>query len=643
MKSIVLNMLKLPIKIKFFLVFSSDIMFCALSIWIAYSLRLDNFGISTYNIYWLYTVLITSICGCVFFYFFGIYKISLRYLSLQSIIKILLPSIITAVLFAIISICYNVNMPRSVPIIFTLVFFGLCSASRIIIRLLYLYSYLSHKICRTLIYGAGDSGRQLAVALQNSNACFPVAFIDDDQNRKHRTVLGLHVYPSSSLQKIIEQKKIHEVLLAMPELSQEKRRKIIESLTCFDVKIFSLPDVSELAQGKGLPQQLREVSLEDLLGRSPIPPNNDLLKRNIEHRAVLVTGAGGSIGSELCRQIVKYKAHRLILFDISEAALYTITQELRQKYTDTITEIIPIIGNIQNENHILQIFTSFKIETVYHAAAYKHVPMVEYNIAQAIINNIFGTVHCVNAAIKSNVKHFVFISTDKAVRPTNIMGATKRVSEMVLQVFAGAREDLVLSMVRFGNVLGSSGSVIPLFRRQIAEGGPLTVTHPDIRRYFMTIPEAVELVIQAGAMGKNGDVFVLDMGKPVKIIDLAQKMIKLSGMTIRDNEHPQGDIAISFRGLRPGEKLFEELLLEGSFEVTEHPKIMRKHEVCLSKNELLILLENMKDALARGDAIMLRKLLQLPEIAFTPESSIKDLLWQRNHQSCSTHCQKVSL
>jgi len=430
---------------------------------------------------------------------------------------------------------------------------------------------------RVAIYGAGSAGRQLLNALKQSKEYNPIAFIDDAASIHNTIINGLRVYPPDNLKNLIDTDDVKAVLIAMPSLKRSRRQEIISFLEPYKVIVRSVPGVAELAQGKVKVNDLLEIDLSDLLGRDSVKPNKELFEKNISNKVVMVTGAGGSIGSELCRQIVSLKPRMLVLYELSEPSLYQIDQELKVNNEFNI-EVCPILGSVTDKDRALKIFEYYGVQTVYHAAAYKHVPLVEYNSSQGFFNNAIGTKLLAEAAITSNVETFVLISTDKAVRPTNFMGASKRAAEMVLQAFAEQTHNTCFTMVRFGNVLDSSGSVIPLFKKQIKEGGPLTVTHTDIVRYFMMIPEAVELVIQAGAMAEGGEVFVLDMGEPVRIYDLAVKMINLSGLELLDENNPEGDIGIHYTGLRPGEKLYEELLIDGKFSETENKLIMRTEE-----------------------------------------------------------------
>jgi len=530
------------------------------------------------------------------------------------------------------------GIPRSVILINWLLGIVTIGGSRMIGRWL-LSAGQNKKTTRVIIYGAGSAGRQLSIALTQSAEYSPMAFIDDNAQLQRHLINDIEVFSRKDLDYLIEQKNVTEVLLAMPAISRIQRNEVINFLEPYQLLVRSLPGVSELAQGKVKVADLREVSIKDLLGRDSVAVNTELLSLNITNKMVMVTGAGGSIGSELCRQILLLRPQALILFERSELALYNIDQELSRTAMPS-TKIMPMLGSVGNINRLSQIMKRFDVHTIYHTAAYKHVPIVEYNNAEGVSNNIFGTLNCAQVAIDHGVETFVLISTDKAVRPTNTMGATKRFAEMILQALTlriaqnsqrGAEERQYgtrFSMVRFGNVLDSSGSVVPLFKDQIKGGGPITVTDPEILRYFMSIPEAVELVIQAGAMAKGGDVFVLDMGKPVRILDLAQKMIRLSGLRLKDELNPNGDIEIKFTGLRPGEKLYEELLIGGNVSKTDNPMILRAEEEMLTWDDLKLILDELELAVDSGDQGKLRQLLIKAVPGFKPQSNITDILYE---------------
>ncbi|MFZ2168212.1 MAG: nucleoside-diphosphate sugar epimerase/dehydratase, partial [Methylococcaceae bacterium] len=496
-----------------------------------------------------------------------------------------------------------------------------------------------HRKKNVVIYGAGSAGVQLASALELGREYRPVAFIDDDRQLHKRKVNGLRIYPLSSLSYLIERHQVADVLLAIPSAKRARISEIIRLLEPYAIHVMSMPGLSDIAQGKVTVDALQEVDIADLLGRDPVAPDQTLLRATISGKVVMVTGAGGSIGSELCRQIIQLQPLSLILFELSEFALYTIEKELNHLLTKVkgskTIEIIAVLGSVTNAARIEKVCKAFKVQTIYHAAAYKHVPMVEKNPGEAIWNNIFGTFHAAQAAINAEVELFVLISTDKAVRPTNTMGATKRFAELILQALSlknGHNHQTCFTMVRFGNVLGSSGSVVPLFREQIARGGPVTVTDARIIRYFMTIPEASQLVIQAGALGRGGDVFVLDMGDPIRILDLAKRMIHLSGLEIKDEDHPAGEIGIRFTGLRPGEKLYEELLIGDNVSETSHARIMRAEEQVIPWFELEKMLGVLEQATRDDDFERVRDVLKRAVSGFVPQCEIGDLLWNRKDE-----------
>jgi FlaA1/EpsC-like NDP-sugar epimerase len=484
-----------------------------------------------------------------------------------------------------------------------------------------------------IIYGAGSSGRQLANSLIQGNEYFPVAFIDDDKRIQKSVIQGLTVFNRIDINELIGKHSVRRVLLAMPRENKKRIARVLDNLDNLSVEILSIPGSADLVSGNATIDELHKVSIDDLLGRDSVQPNNDLLQADIRNKVIMITGAGGSIGSELCRQIIKQTPKKIVLMELSEFALYKINGELQKiaNKLDYDLTIVPLLGSVQHKTRLLTVMRTFGVQTIYHAAAYKHVPVVEHNVIEGVRNNIFGTLFVAEAAIEAQVETFVLISTDKAVRPTNVMGTTKRMAELVLQALADkttkSKGKTRFCMVRFGNVLGSSGSVVPLFREQIKSGGPVTVTHPEIIRYFMTIPEASQLVIQAGSMGKGGDVFVLDMGDPVNISDLAAKMIRLSGLTVLDKLNPDGDIGIEYTGLRPGEKLFEELLIGDDITQTEHRRIMSAHETWLPWSELEKILLQLDEACHQFAHEEIRRLLLQAPTGFVPKDGICDLVW----------------
>ena len=559
------------------------------SIFFAFSLRLGYFYFPVGDKYLLLVMFASPILALPIFSIFGLYREVVRYVGFKALWNINQAATLYAVLWALFVFMSVVDgIPRSVILINWILVVISVGGSRFFARWLLSEvnsSGTSLQKRNALIYGAGSAGRDLCTALYQSMEYKPVAFVDNADELYRQSIKGLEVFNEDDLPYLIEKYNIKEILLAIPSLSHSRRSEIISNLQSYPVEVRSLPSLIDLAQGKVSVNDLLEIDLRDLLGREPVKPNIKLLKTNISNKVVLVTGAGGSIGSELCRQIVFLKPEKLVLFDISESSLYEINQQLLIINAPNV-EILPVIGSSADKDRMEYICNYYVVNTIYHAAAYKHVPLVEFNPSQGILNNSIGTMVAAKAAISANVETFVLISTDKAVRPSNVMGASKRIAELVLQALDKGHHSTCFTMVRFGNVLDSSGSVIPLFKKQIKSGGPLTVTHSNVVRYFMTIPEAVELVIQAGAMSKGGEVFVLDMGEPIRIYDLAVKMIQLSGLRVRDKNNISGDIEIKYTGLRPGEKLYEELLVDGSFAMTKNKLIRRAEEKMIDWNKL---------------------------------------------------------
>ena len=564
----------------------------------------------------------------------GFYRAVLRYMNMHAIWSIASGSVLAMLYVICFSFILNVDLPRTVPFIFMslcLIFIG---GSRVLIRALLGNQGYKNKTA-VLIFGAGSSGRQLTTALGQGVEYNTVAFVDDDAALQGHIIQGVRVYSPADISKLVISKNIKKILLAMPSVSKARRKEILSKIEGLGVQVLTVPGMTDILEGKAKLEEFKEVGVEDLLGRDPVAPISALMTKNIANKTVMVTGAGGSIGAELCRQIIRLKPAKIILFELSEFALYAIDKELNEyKVLHNLSvELFPILGSVQRINRIEKVMKEFAIQTVYHAAAYKHVPLVEHNVVEGVRNNVFGTYRAANAAISAKVETFVLISTDKAVRPTNVMGATKRMAELILQALAKKQTATRFCMVRFGNVLGSSGSVVPLFRKQIKQGGPVTITHPDITRYFMTIPEASQLVIQAGAMGQGGEVFVLDMGDSVKIYDLARKLIHLSGYSLKNAEQPLGDIEIKYTGLRPGEKLYEELLIGDNVSGTSHERIMAAHEIMLNWHELQLLLTQLDDACSNFDYELIRELLLKAPTGFNPTDGICDLLWQKNKQA----------
>ncbi len=613
---------------------SIDIIFAITALWAAFSLRLGFFYKPANEI--AYFFIVAPIIAVPVFIKLGLYRAIIRYMGIKALWTIIQATTLYALLFATCVFYSGVgSIPRTVPTLNWMIMLLLVGCSRFFARWLLRenYSRVIHRQNGTeygkknvIIYGAGNAGVQLASALVHGHEFKAVAFIDDKKSLHKQKVNDLRIYPFSALAQLITRYKVSDVLLAIPSVGGTRRSEIIRLLEPHSVHVRTIPDINEIARGRLTFDTLREVDIGDLLGRESVPPNEALLHANIRDKVIMVTGAGGSIGAELCTQIIENKPHCLVLFEISEFQLYRIEKKLAPINKENC-RIIPILGSVTDKNRLEQVCKAFAIQTIYHAAAYKHVPLVEQNPAQAIWNNIFGTLTLAQTAIKFNVETFVLISTDKAVRPTNTMGATKRFAELILQALSEKPElygKTRFTMVRFGNVLGSSGSVVPLFREQIAKGGPVTVTDKRIIRYFMTIPEAAELVIQAGAMGQGGDVFVLDMGTPIHIVELARQMIHLSGFNVKDASQPHGDIEIIYTGLRPGEKLYEELLIGNNVSQTQHEKILRAEEDVITWEELSRVLTSLEKKVALNDFEAVRTLLKQVVTGFNPQCAIVD-------------------
>jgi FlaA1/EpsC-like NDP-sugar epimerase len=626
MKNTVLN---LPRVQKQIIAAGTDLIFLPLTFYFALALHLDTVQPEQLFQYgwWMLAAGVTAI---PVFSMLGLYRAVIRYIDQRIISTVMLGTTLSVLLLAE---CARVLGDRQLSAAaFTIYWVSAVLyvlSSRFLARGFFITSRRSNDRKKVAIYGAGQGGSLLANALRPSQEFEPVLFIDDNPQRHNMTIGGIKVYPPAQLAQLAKQHDISTVLLAIPSLTRLEQRQIIARLEPLKLKIKVTPPFATLIRGKAQVQDVRELEIEDLLGRDSVEPHPQLLSMCIQGKSVMVSGAGGSIGSELCRQIINLRPTRLVLLDISEFALYSIEQELQniKAANDLDIEIIPCIGSVLDFDQCKHILSVFSVETVYHAAAYKHVPIVEHNPIEGIRNNVFGTLHFARAAIAANVKCFVLISTDKAVRPTNVMGSTKRLAELILQAFASQGGPTRFSMVRFGNVLGSSGSVVPLFRKQIEAGGPVTLTHPEITRYFMTIPEAAQLVLQAGAMGEGGDVFVLDMGEPVRISDLAKRMIHLSGQEVKSPSSPHGNIEIRYIGLRPGEKLYEELLIGTNVTGTSHPLIMRAKETEIDWPFLEIMLKQLKDACDRMDHEAIRAQLMKMVSEYRPNSEIADWLW----------------
>lgn len=645
----------------------TDVLLIWLALWLAFVVRLgvDNLINPLGAHWWLFVA--APLLSIPLFIRFGMYRAVMRYLGNDALWAIA-KAVSLAALFLALAVYWYRDSPALVPrsLVFNYWWLSLVMIGglRLVMRQYFMGDWYGiglgipfvgqdRGLPRVAIYGAGAAGNQLLNALRMGRLYRPVAFIDDDANLARRVIAGLKVYKPKHIQQMIEETGASEVLLAIPSASRARRRDVLAELEGYPLHVRSVPGIMDLVSGHVKVEDIQEVDIADLLGRDAVKPQEELFQRCIQGQVVMVTGAGGSIGSELCRQILTQKPTTLILFEHSEFNLYSIHRELEQRIQreGSSVALLPILGSIRNPARLLDVLRGWKVDTVYHAAAYKHVPMVEHNTAEGLLNNVMGTLHTAQAAIQAGVKNFVLISTDKAVRPTNVMGSTKRLAEMVLQALSEEPAPKLFedasgihqvnktrfTMVRFGNVLGSSGSVIPLFREQIKRGGPVTVTHPNITRYFMTIPEAAQLVIQAGSMGQGGDVFVLDMGEPVRIVDLAEKMILLSGLTVRNEKNPKGDIALQFSGLRPGEKLYEELLIGDNVTPTEHPMIMRANEENLPWNELCQVLEELMVAVREADFQRVRALLRATVDGYVPSGEIVDWLHQRRVDDEAVH------
>jgi FlaA1/EpsC-like NDP-sugar epimerase len=587
------TMLALPRPAKRLLAMCVDICLCVLTVWVVLCLRHETW-ITIQGYQWL-PVILAPLFAIPLFIVFGLYRAIFRFAGREALVAVARAMGVYTLMFSAVFVTTSYqDVPRTIGLLQPALLLLSVGAVRLAARYLlgepYVVKLRSLSAANVLIYGAGDSGLALAAALSKNNEMRVVGFLDDNPSLHRGLLMGMDVYNPHDLVKIVERLQVRDILLAMPAITRHRRNEILKIISQARVAVRTLPTLSDLATGHIQASDLRELDIEDLLGRDAVAPDPALLSKNIKNKVVLVTGAGGSIGSELCRQILHIKPSKLILLELNEFALYTINEELvalRKTSQSSETEIIPVLASVQDKQRVLEIVRTWQPNTIYHAAAYKHVPLVESNPVAGIHNNVFGTLNVAQTAMECDVEDMVLISTDKAVRPTNVMGATKRLAEMVLQALAqdaaSHKKSTKFCMVRFGNVLGSSGSVVPKFRQQIQLGGPVSVTHPDVTRYFMTISEAAQLVIQAAAMPnvKTGtaQVFVLDMGQPVKIIDLARSMIELSGFTVRDDKNPNGDMEIDITGLRPGEKLYEELLISGNPQVTTHPKIMRAEEI----------------------------------------------------------------
>jgi len=652
-------LLSLPRRQKRILQVAADILLVWFALWMAFLVRLglDELVNPFTTHFWLF--LPAPIVAIPLFIRFGMYRAVMRYFGNDALIAIIKAVSLSSLILGVAVYWYSNHqnvVPRSIIFNYWWLSLILVGGLRLAMRQYFLGDWFAAAqhvpftsredgLPRVAIYGAGAAGNQLVAALRMGRVMRPVAFIDDDSSISDRVISGLQVYKPKHIQRMIDVTGAQEILLAIPSSNRARRREILGFLEGFPLHVRSVPGFMDLASGRVKVDDIQEVDIADLLGRDAVPAQNELLEHCIKGKSVLVTGAGGSIGSELCRQILNSNPTTLLLFEHSEFNLYSILSELELRIArDSLpVRLLPILGSVRNEKKLIDVMRAWRVDTVYHAAAYKHVPMVEHNIAEGVLNNVMGTLNTAQAALQVGVANFVLISTDKAVRPTNVMGSTKRLAELTLQalsqevapVLFGEKSNVSrvnktrFTMVRFGNVLGSSGSVIPLFYKQIKSGGPLTVTHPKITRYFMTIPEAAQLVIQAGSMGQGGDVFVLDMGEPVKIIELAEKMIHLSGLSVRSEKNPHGDISVEFSGLRPGEKLYEELLIGDNVVATPHPMIMSANEDYLSWESLKIKLAELLVAVDKDDYARVRQLLRETVSGYSPDGEIVDWIYQQ--------------
>ena len=619
--------LALPRAAKRFVALVVDLALCILTIWLAYYLRLGEFVTLSSNA--LLAVSVSIGIALPIFVVSGLYRAIFRYSGWPALLAVARAVGAYGLLYASIITAIGIpSVPRTIGIIQPILLLLFVGMSRALARVWLGNQYqntLKHvSRPKVLIYGAGNTGRQLVAAMANSYEMQVVGFLDDNDGLQGQVMNGQPIYNPADLASLVSTLSISDVLLAMPSLTRKRRNEILAEIQTACVAVRTLPRMTDLAQGKVSISDLRELDIDDLLGREAVMPDDILLAMNVRSKMVMVTGAGGSIGSELCRQVLDVGPTKLLLVEQSEFALYGIHQELEGKLAGREIELVPLLASVQDNERIREIMSTWRPDTVYHTAAYKHVPLVEHNPAEGIKNNVFGTLKIAQAAAESGVSDFVLISTDKAVRPTNIMGASKRLAEMTLQALAAMAPNTKFSMVRFGNVLGSSGSVVPKFRQQIRDGGPISLTHPDITRYFMTIPEASQLVIQAGAMAKGGDVFVLDMGESVKIMDLACRIIKLSGLTVKDEQNPDGDIEIEIIGLRPGEKLYEELLIGDNPKPTSHSRIMKANEDFVPWVELEDKLKSLEKALNVNDVSVIRLIMSGLVAGYTPSEEIVD-------------------
>lgn len=626
--------LLLPRSSKRLIMIGLDLALLPLALWAAFALRLGQVVPDMDRLWWMFPAVVAI--SLPIFVRLGLYRAVIRFMGPQVVSAVFQGVTLATLVLGLVTLLagHNLGLPRSVLILFWMIALLCIGGSRFFIRGLLQGAQLGRQPPQPLIiYGAGLAGARLATVLQGSPEYEPVAFVDDDPGLQGGMVRGIRVYPPLRLQELVQATGAAQVLLAVPTASPMQRKTILTRLAGLPVRVRTIPTLSDLVLGSARLDEIREVEINDLLGRNQVAPDAELLRARVEGKNVLVTGAGGSIGGELCRQLLRLAPKRLVLIEQSEYALYCIERDLLslKEQLQLQVEVAPLLGDAVNGQRLERIMRDFGIATVYHAAAYKHVPIVEHNIAEGVRNNVFGAWRAAEAARAAGVETFVLISTDKAVRPTNVMGASKRMAELVLQGLAQQQGSTTFCMVRFGNVLGSSGSVVPLFREQIGKGGPVTVTHPEVTRYFMTIPEAAALVIQASALASGGDVFVLDMGEPVKIADLARKMVQLSGHTIRDENNPDGDIEIRYTGLRPGEKLYEELLIGDKVTGTRHPMILRAEEERLPWERVKQVLAQLERGIVASDCASVRRILAEAVNGYAVRDEMHDLTWKQAH------------
>lgn len=614
---------------------AADALLLPVALWSAIILRQYPLIPDFVGVIWLFITL--PLLSILVFVQFGLYRVVVRYMEDKAIAAIVLGVSISAMILVSLALFGHVDiLSRASYVLYWILALLYVGGSRILARAYLRRLRGAYEGIPVAIYGAGRAGAQLLQALRLGYEMWPAAFFDDDADLKGSELSGVTVFPLDELADTVDRLGIRQILLAMPSLTRQRRQEILASLEPLHLQVKTIPSLAEIATGRARVDEVRQVAIEELLGREPVAPDQDLLSACIRAKSVMVTGAGGSIGAELCRQVLRQGPSRLVLFDVSEYAIYRVEQELQSMLAKlgTRVEIVPMLGSVMNQALLEAALRAFAVQTVYHAAAYKHVPLVEYNVVDGVRNNVFGTWFAALAARTVGVDNFILVSTDKAVRPTNVMGASKRLAELALQALAetahgvGGDKSTRYCMVRFGNVLGSSGSVVPLFEQQIRAGGPVTITHLDVTRYFMTIPEAAQLVIQAGAMGQGGDVFVLDMGQPLRIYDLAERMIHLSGFNVRDVLHVQGDIEIVYTGLRPGEKLYEELLIGKDVAGTSHPRILRVKEKAMSLDSFAAFLERLHLACTAYDCLTIRHLLLEAVEGYEPQCGIEDFLWR---------------